>query len=126
MTKIRKICLVDDSAGMRKMGARFLEDSGYEVAVAVDGFHALRTIRHMEPDACFIDKEMPNINGTELVRILRGYPNTAGIKIAILSSSSSPIDKAAGFLAGADLYLTKPFTKDLLLSAIEEMEGLDD
>lgn len=126
MAKIRRICLVDDSAGMRKMGARFLEDSGFEIETAVDGFQALRVIRHLEPDACFIDMEMPNINGTELVSMLRAGENTAGIKIAMLSSASSPMDKAKGFLAGADLYLTKPFTKDSLLSAIEALEDLDE
>lgn len=108
MAKIKTVCLVDDSAGMRKMGVNFLTREGPEIITAKDGYDALHVIRKYQPDACFIDLEMPNLDGLKLVSILRANSAYENMPIAILSSASSPFDKAKAALCGANQYLTKP------------------
>lgn len=126
MSKINRVCLVDDATGMQRLGTAFLKGMGIEVFVARDGYEALRVIHEEEPDACFIDIEMPNLNGLQLVSIMRGNQRFEDMPIAVLSGASSPFDRQKGLLAGANLYLTKPFTKDTIAKAISEMEALDD
>ncbi|HBO6305821.1 response regulator [Pseudomonas sp. NY15437] len=126
MTNIRSVCIVDDSPGMRKMGASFLQKSDIEVHLAKDGYEALHVIREARPDACFIDIEMPNLDGLKLVSILRASPQFKSMPIAVLSSASSPFDVQKGLLAGADRYLTKPFTGDKIAQALADMETIID
>ncbi len=126
MSKIKRVCLVDDATGMQRLGSAFLKGMGIEVVVARDGYEALRVIHEEEPDACFIDIEMPNLNGLQVVSIMRGNNRFTDIPIAVLSGASSPFDRQKGLLAGANLYLTKPFTKDTIAKAIADMEMLSD
>jgi CheY-like chemotaxis protein len=95
-----------------------------EVCSARNGYEALRVIQANAPDACFIDIEMPEMNGLQLVSILRSSKQYATLPIAVLSGNSSPFDRQKGLLVGADLYLTKPFTKEMLSQAINDMEKL--
>lgn len=73
MSKIRSVCIVDDAIGMRKLGISLLEKLGYEVHVAENGYTALTVIRETNPDACFIDREMPELDGLRLIELLRGW-----------------------------------------------------
>lgn len=124
MPKIRSICIVDDSAGVRKLGVTLLENAGFEVHTAVNGYSALAVIREMAPDACLIDREMPELDGLRLIELLRGWGDWGEKPIAMLSSASSVFDKQTGLLSGADLYLTKPFTRDTVLDAITALDTL--
>ncbi|HBO7964450.1 TPA: response regulator [Pseudomonas aeruginosa] len=126
MSNIRSVCIVDDSPGMRKMGAGFLQKADIEIHLAKDGYEALRVIREARPDACFIDIEMPNLDGLKLASILRASTQFKHLPIAMLSSASSPFDIQKGLLAGADLYLTKPFTGDKIAKALIDMEAIID
>lgn len=124
MSKIRSICIVDDSSGMRTLGVRILEDLGLNVVTATDGYQALSVIRDANPDACLIDLEMPNINGLRLIELLREW-KVWGVKpIAMLSGATTIFDEQAGMLSGADLYITKPFTKATIQDALAKMGEL--
>jgi len=126
MSKIRSVCIVDDSAGMRSFGSTILSKLDIEVFTAVDGYEALDVVRANSPDACFIDIEMPNLDGLKLVSILRGWDDWDKKPIAMLSSASSPFDLEKGLLYGVDIYLTKPFTAETIKKALEDMENLLD
>ncbi|MBM5458934.1 response regulator [Pseudomonas sp. P66] len=124
MSKIRSVCIVDDASGMRKLGVALLEKLGYDVHVAENGYTALQVIRDQRPDACFIDREMPELDGLRLIELLRGWREWGGKPIAMLSSASSVFDQQTGLISGADLYLTKPFTRAKLQDALLEMDEL--
>ncbi|MAG65017.1 MAG: response regulator [Pseudomonadales bacterium] len=124
MPKISTVCMVDDAIGMRKLGSALLTSMGVDVVLAEDGYQALRVLQLTPPDACFIDIEMPELDGLKLVSILRANKLFERMPIAMLSGASSPFDKQKGLLAGADIYLTKPFTKDTLVKALEQMEAI--
>lgn len=124
MPKIRSVCIVDDAGGMRKLGITLLEKLGYEVHVAEDGYKALAVIRETNPDACFIDREMPQLDGLRLIELLRGWKDWGDKPIAMLSGASSVFDQQSGLISGADLYLTKPFTRTKLEQALTEMDEL--
>ncbi len=124
MGSLKTICIVDDGVAMRKSGEALIKGSGLEVVTASDGYEGMQVILQEMPDACLIDIEMPDLNGLQLTTILKSNPATCAIPIAILSSHSSEFDKQRGLLAGADFYLTKPFSKDTINSAISQFREL--
>ncbi|WP_409286989.1 response regulator [Pseudomonas guariconensis] len=126
MPKIKTVCIVDDARGVRTMGTSMLQSLGYSVVVAENGYEGLSVIRDTNPDACFIDREMPEVDGLKLIQLLREWQHWGSKPIAMLSSASSVFDQQAGLLCGADLYLTKPFTKADIAHALAEMDELCD
>ena len=125
--KLNRICVVDDARAMQTLANRVLvQQLGKELLIAANGYQALEIIKTHTPDACFIDVEMPELNGLQLVSILRANPKFERMPIAMLSSAASIFDKEKGFTSGANLYLTKPFSRDSIEKALQEMEGLYD
>jgi CheY-like chemotaxis protein len=123
--RLQRICIVDDARAMQTLANRvFVQQLGKELVVATNGFHALEVILEQEPDACFIDVEMDEMDGLQLVSILRAIPKFEKMPIAMLSSAGSIFDRAKGLIVGADLYLTKPFSRDSIEQALREMEVL--
>jgi CheY-like chemotaxis protein len=125
--RLQRICVVDDARGVQALANRVLvQQLGKELVIASDGFQALDVINSSMPDACFIDVEMPELNGLQLVSIIRANPKFDKMPIAMLSSAASIFDRQKGLTAGADLYLTKPFSKDSIENALTEMEAMHD
>ena len=123
--RLQRICLVDDARAMQTLANRVLvQQLGKELVVASNGFEALDVINTTEPDACFIDVDMPERNGLQLVSIIRANPKFEKMPIAMLSSAASIFDHQKGLIAGADRYLTKPFSKDSIEAALKEMEAM--
>lgn len=110
---------------MQKLANRVLvQQLGKELIESSNGFQALDLINSFMPDACFIDVEMPELNGLQLVSIIRANPKFEKMPIAMLSSAASIFDQQKGLIAGADLYITKPFSKDSIEQALQKMEGM--
>ena len=123
--RLHRICVVDDSSAVRKLANRVLvQQLGKELIESTNGFQALDIINSNMPDACFIDVEMPDLSGLQLVSIIRANPKFEKMPIAMLSSAASIFDKQKGLIAGADLYITKPFSKHSIEQALLTMEGL--
>ncbi len=123
--KLNRICFVDDAKAMQTLANRVIvQQLGKELVLASNGFQALDVIRSEKPDACFIDVEMPELNGLQLVSILRSNPIFDDMPIAMLSSAASIFDREKGLLVGANLYLTKPFSKTSIEDALAEMEAM--
>ena len=113
------VLVVDDNADLvESMSFALRTLGGFRVEVAVDGADGLEKAVMLQPDCMVVDVKMPGINGLQLVRVLRGDPETAEIPLVILSALVQDIDQALGMYAGADQYLTKPAKPLALIEAI--------
>jgi len=110
----QEILVVDDDRVIQKMVGMFLERRGYTVRTARDGVEALLRIYDHVPDLVITDVRMPELNGIELTSRLRGDHRTAAIPILMFSAVGDPEHVLAGYAAGADDYLPKPFELSIL------------
>ena len=113
-----KVLVIDDSNTIRRSAEIFLKQAGYEVLLAEDGFDALSKVNDHHPDLIFCDILMPRLDGYQTVAVIRRSGKFAQIPMVMLSSKDGVFDKARGRMVGAQVYLTKPFTKDQLLDAV--------
>jgi len=121
------ILIVDDNADLLeslRFAISILGDGEFQVETAADGAKGLERVYEVHPDCVIIDVKMPNLNGYQLVHVLRGDPETASIPLVILSALVQEHDYLAGMLAGADMYLTKPATPRSIVDAIHHCIGL--
>ncbi|TLY71439.1 MAG: response regulator [Gammaproteobacteria bacterium] len=100
-----------------------LAKEGCEVFTAVDGFDALAKIADHQPDIVFVDIMMPRLDGYQTCSLIKHNKVFRSIPVIMLSSKDGLFDRARGRIVGSEHYLTKPFTKDELLSAIETHIG---
>ncbi|MCX7276048.1 MAG: response regulator [Burkholderiales bacterium] len=115
-----KVLVVDDSNTIRRSAEIFLKQGGHEVLLAEDGFDALSKINDHVPQLIFCDILMPKLDGYQTCAIIKRNPKFASIPVVMLSSKDGVFDKARGRMVGSQDYLTKPFTKDQLLQAVQQ------
>jgi two-component system KDP operon response regulator KdpE len=115
MSDKQRILIVDDERQITRVLSRGLATRGYDVHVAADGEAALQTFTDWQPDLIITDLSMPNMNGLELCRRLRGFSD---VPIIVLSVKGEERAKVEALDAGADDYVTKPFGIDELLARI--------
>jgi twitching motility two-component system response regulator PilG len=114
-----KVLVIDDSKTIRKTAETLLAKEGCEVYTAVDGFDALAKVADYTPDIVFVDIMMPRLDGYQTCSLIKHNKVFKSIPVIMLSSKDGLFDRARGRIVGSEYYLTKPFTKDELLSAIE-------
>ena len=114
-----KILVVDDSKTIRRTAETLLAKQGCEVFTAVDGFDALAKIADHKPDLIFVDIMMPRLDGYQTCSLIKHNKMFKETPVIMLSSKDGLFDRARGRLVGSEQYLTKPFTKDELLGAIQ-------
>lgn len=119
-TPVLKVLVVDDSNTIRRSAEIFLKQGGHEVLLAEDGFDALAKINDYQPDLVFCDILMPRLDGYQTCAIIKRNARFASIPVVMLSSKDGVFDKARGRMVGSQEYLTKPFTKDQLLQAVQQ------
>jgi two-component system phosphate regulon response regulator PhoB len=110
--------LVDDDQGLRRLIGATLGTEHFELSHAADGEEALGMAREQHPDLVVLDVKMPKLDGFEVCRHLKTDPETAGIKVVILSARGADTDRARGREVGADHYFIKPFSPIQLLNKI--------
>jgi len=115
-----RVLVIDDSNTIRRSAEIFLRQGGYDVLLAEDGFDALSKVNDHDPDLIFCDILMPRLDGYQTCAIIKRNPRFSGVPVIMLSSKDGLFDKARGRMVGSDDYLTKPFTKDQLLQAVEQ------
>jgi twitching motility two-component system response regulator PilG len=115
-----KVMVIDDSNTIRRSAEIFLLQAGCEVILAEDGFDALSKITDHHPDVIFVDIMMPRLDGYQTCSLIKRNPRFRVTPVIMLSSKDGLFDRARGRLVGSDEYLTKPFTKDTLLSAVRQ------
>lgn len=114
----KRVLVVDDSETIRRSAEIFLRLTGLEVILSPDGFDALSKIIDFHPDLILVDIMMPKLDGYQLCQIVKQNPAYEHTPVIMLSSKDGVFDRARGRIAGSDEYLTKPFTRDGLLSAV--------
>ena len=113
-----KVLVIDDSNTIRRSAEIFLKQGGHEVLLAEDGFDALAKVNDYQPHLIFCDILMPRLDGYQTCAIIKRNPRFAQVPVVMLSSKDGVFDKARGRMVGAQDYLTKPFTKDQLLTTV--------
>jgi two-component system chemotaxis response regulator CheY len=118
----RTILIVDDDPSIRRLIATTLEDvSGYRLAEASNGEEALTRALDTRPEIVFLDIDMPHVNGLEACRRLRSDPTTAAATIVMLTGETDDDAERSATDAGADLFLTKPFSPLHLLQLVDRI-----
>ena len=117
------ILVADDSVSLRRSLCRMLRSEHYTVIEARDGLEALELLQKHLPRLCLLDIEMPNLNGFDLLHVMRQQPRLAEVKVAILTSRSSEKHKRYARELGVKAYLVKPCAHDILLQTVRGLIG---
>src|ERR1700688_4625247 len=120
-----RVLVVDDDEVIRRLIAVNLQLEGFEVETAVDGQDCLDKVADIDPDVITLDVMMPRLDGWETAVQLRRSPDTAHIKVVLISARAQEDDKAHGAQVGADAYLTKPFDPNEMIRIVRELAGRD-
>jgi DNA-binding response OmpR family regulator len=119
MSNARPLVLVaDDDEDILQLVVLRLGRSGYDVVSATDGESAVELAMARCPDLVVIDVAMPRLDGLEITRMLRAREETASIPILLLTARTRDVDVELGLAAGADDYVTKPFSPELLAQRV--------
>lgn len=114
-----KVMVIDDSNTIRRSAEIFLKTSGCEVILAEDGFDALAKISNEHPDVIFVDIMMPRLDGYQTCSLIKRNARYKSTPVIMLSSKDGLFDRARGRMVGSDQYLTKPFTQETLIDAVQ-------
>jgi two-component system phosphate regulon response regulator PhoB len=115
------VLVADDDADIRELVVFKLEQAGHEVIAVEDGRAALEQAQARQPTLAVLDVSMPGLSGIDVCRMLRADPLTAGMLIIMLTARVQEQDVEGGFSAGADDYVTKPFSPRELVSRIQSL-----
>ena len=116
----RTVLIVDDDSSMRLLVHATIESEDFVALEAADGVAAWAMIQEHRPSLVLLDVQMPGRSGLDLLRSVRADPSLRGTRVILLTSKAQESDVEAGLIAGADFYLTKPFSPLDLLTRIEE------
>jgi two-component system chemotaxis response regulator CheY len=120
----RAVLIVDDDQFIRRLIATTLEDvADFDLHEAADGKQALEVAAQQEPTLVFLDVDMPELNGIEACRALRQRPATSHATIVMLTAAHGDEVERQAEAAGADLFLTKPFSPLDLLRLVDDLGG---
>jgi CheY-like chemotaxis protein len=123
---MRAVLIVDDDRFIRRLIATTLEDVGdFDLHEAADGRQALEVAARQPPSLVFLDVDMPELNGIETCRQLRHQPSTSDATIVMLTAAVGDEVERQAEEAGADLFLTKPFSPLDLLQLVDQLGGSD-
>ncbi len=117
----KTILTVDDSASIRQTVAFTLKSAGYQVVEASDGKDALSKLETTQVHMVITDLNMPNIDGIELIKRLRGMPAYKFIPIIMLTTESQTDKKQQGKAAGATGWIVKPFKPEQLIAVVKKV-----
>lgn len=124
----KKLLIVDDEAHIRMLIEQTLEeleDEGVSFLTAENGEQALEIIQDEHPQLVFLDVMMPKMNGMEVCRRVKQELKMENIFIILLTAKGQELDRQKGQEVGADVYMTKPFDPEVLLTKAKEVLGLD-
>ena len=114
-----KLLIADDEPSLRLLVMATVASDRYEIVEAADGDEAWALIQEHRPKVALLDVQMPGRTGLELARAIKADPDLANTYVVLLTAKAQDADVAAGRAAGADQYLTKPFSPLELLTVLE-------
>ena len=124
----QKVLIVDDEAHIRMLIEQTLEeleDEGVEFLTAENGEIALEIIQKENPKLVFLDVMMPKMNGMEVCRRVKKELELKDVFIVLLTAKGQELDRQRGQEVGADVYMTKPFDPEIILSKAKEVLGIE-
>ena len=116
-----RLLLVDDETGLRTAVSAYLEDEGFQVTTANDGEEGWQKAQDLLPDVVITDVMMPRCDGYGLLQRLRGDERLGGTPVIFLTAKGMTADRIAGFQAGCDDYIPKPFDPDELVARVQNV-----
>lgn len=123
MTARGQILAIDDDYDCLVMVQHMLRQMGFAVSAARSGAEALAVVASVQPDVILLDLLMPEMDGFTVLEKLKANPATRSIPVVIVSARGQDDDLLAGYVAGAEYYVSKPFTSSQLLYGIEMVLG---
>lgn len=121
MNDKRTILIADDNRQIRMLIKAALASLGHEIIEAADGEQAFATAISRVPDLMVLDVTMPGLDGWEVLRFMRSRPETAGIRVMMLTTAAQAWDLERGAELGCDDYLTKPFEPSTLRERVTRL-----
>lgn len=121
-----KILVVDDEQDMVELLTYNLKERGYEVLASADGLDALNKARRHLPDLILLDLMLDGIDGYSVCEILRRQPSTASVPVIMITALAGQIARLNGMAAGADDFITKPFSPQELMERIQRVLKLQE
>ncbi len=115
------VLIADDDAGLRRLLSATLANPDFALLLAADGLEALRLAREHLPDVVVLDVVMPGLNGFDVCEALKADPQTSHARVILLTALQGPQERARGQQAGADAFLTKPFSPVELLDKLYQL-----
>jgi two-component system alkaline phosphatase synthesis response regulator PhoP len=115
----KKILIIEDDPDTSKLVAQYLTREGYSVGVASDGVKGLKQIKQNFPDLLILDIILPEMDGFEVCKKLRGDAATSRLPILMLTALGEESDKVVGLELGTDDYMTKPFSLKELMARVK-------
>lgn len=119
MKQLRKILVVEDDLALQELLLYSLEKDGWQATLADSGETALLKVVDLLPDMIVLDLMLPGVDGKQVCQQVRRYPKTASIPIIMISAMGQDQDVVAGLEMGADDYIVKPFSPDVLRARID-------
>ena len=119
------VLVVDDDEDNIRIISTMLLARGYEVRLARDGRSAMESIRQQRPDLVLLDVMMPGMDGMQVLDTIRADPRTTALPVILVTAKTEDQDLLDGYRAGAQYYVTKPFTSRQLLYAISHVLGAE-
>jgi DNA-binding response OmpR family regulator len=118
------VLIADDESAMRLLVNTTIESESYRVIEAGDGDEAWALIKEHKPSLVLLDIQMPGRSGLEILASIKSDPTLTGVRVILMTARALDADRTAGMAAGADFYLTKPFSPLELLARVQEALGL--
>ncbi|MBN9327265.1 MAG: response regulator, partial [Cellulomonas sp.] len=114
----RRVLVVDDEAGIRRVLRAYLEADGFTVAEAGTGTDALAELRRDRPDVVLLDVMLPDVDGLEVLRRIRA---TSGLGVVLVTARAEEADTLVGLAVGADDYVTKAFSPREVVARVKDV-----
>ncbi len=120
---MKRVFVVDDEPDVVELIETVLELAGYGVESETSGRRALTRILENPPDLVLLDLMMPDLDGMELLKLLRAQPQGADIPVVIVSARTGQLDQIGSLQLGANAYICKPFSNSELVAQVEQLIG---
>jgi DNA-binding response OmpR family regulator len=117
------VLLIEDEPNIAEAIRFLLTRDGWHVSHLADGADAVARVRALRPDLVILDHMLPGLSGLEILADLRADPDLAGVKVLMLTARGQVRDREAAVEAGADRFMTKPFSNADIVAEVRAMMG---